>query len=104
RSRLAGFTSSSALRLRFFQWPIRSQYKVQAHPTPPSRNPSFRVGKRRVTPPMKMALHTASLAVAKGPMGLEVKVVGETRKPIPRDPVWKVGETPSSTHFAQTGS
>ena len=30
--------------------------------------------------------------------------VGEERVPMPRVPEWKVGDTPSSTHFCHTGS
>jgi hypothetical protein len=96
--------STSALRWRFSQCPIRSLYRTQAHPTPHSRKAKFKVGKRRVTPPMNRALHNASEAAAKCPIWVHIELEIEVRAPQPNPCEWKPGTTLSSTHFAQTGS
>ena len=77
---------------------------MAAQPTPPSRKAKLRSGKRRVTPPKKRALHTAWPAEAKCPMWLKQKLDGELRSRIDRAPLWKLGATRSSRHFAHTGS
>ena len=56
---------TGASRLRFSQCPMRSAKSEHAQPTPPSRKPKFSSGKRRVTPPKKIAFAIASLAEAK---------------------------------------
>src|SRR5713101_4640513 len=104
RFRFLGSKLSRTLTLCIFQWLIRSPYRTRAHPTPPSWKANLRVGKRRVTPPKKSALQTASEVEAKWPMWLYMKLEIEPRKPMPVPGEWNDGATPSSTHFAHTGS
>ena len=78
---MRGSIRSRARALRRSQCSSRSPNIWQAQPTPPSRKANRRAGKRRVTPPKKMALETAWPAAAKWPMWLYTKFDGDKRRP-----------------------
>src|SRR6201987_7693 len=99
RSSFFGSMYSRPSLPRRSQCSIRSAKSWHAQPEPPSRKPKRRSGKRRVTPPRKMALATAWPAAAKWPIWLKVKLLGPLRRPRPRPPVWKDGAILSSRHF-----